>query len=532
MSKQSKVRSSLEDFQNPLLELNIICCMMIAAVAFAVYANSLHGEIIFDDGPLLDGVRASMPHSITDFFHTLFGWRGLLMLTYQANYALHGMSVFGYHLANAFLHSINCVLLYILLIQFTRPFVALPSSLLFATHTLLTSSVASISGRSSLLCATFYLAALLIVFRPQYRARWTGPLTVLFWGAAMLTKQEAIVLPGVLLASYFLYNKVSRTTLAWVFGAGATGVLFYWSSITDLLHTVASSAALTDAGFDAVLPRTTFFTTYIAALGTYVAPRMLFPLHLGADPYIPTITAANHPAFVVTLIAVFALGFLMVYLRHERLLSFGLLLLLCSPLLPYAFTPMADIIMENRLYIPMLAIPFLTATILDLIDRVPTMTYAVILVFFLLTVQRNRIWRDPMTFWESAVQSSPQKARPHHNLANQIQQRGPHWWPDAIKEYVAAIAMKPNLYAAYMNVAALQIEMGDYPDAESNLITVTTYAPKMATGWTNLGALALRRGDPQTALLHFNHALELDPSERFAQINRQAALKEIRRHTK
>src|SRR5207249_190081 len=121
---------------------------------------------------------------------------------------------FGFHLTNVLLHMANVVLLFVLAHRLaedrlrrkstTAPnpdVVALTAAVLFAVHPMMTEAVGYISGRSEVLCGTFFLVAFL------YARGWMlgGPkswwlLTVALWVAAVASKEIGVVLPFVLLA--------------------------------------------------------------------------------------------------------------------------------------------------------------------------------------------------------------------------------------------------------------------------------------------------------------------------------------------
>src|SRR5262249_45997005 len=90
---------------------------LLVAIALAVYANSLHGEFVFDDqnvilrNPQLLNLKA---------FHQIFefsGWRQPLNVTYGLNYYLGGLDPFGYHLFSVALHALNAILVYHILLK-------------------------------------------------------------------------------------------------------------------------------------------------------------------------------------------------------------------------------------------------------------------------------------------------------------------------------------------------------------------------------------------------------------------------------
>ncbi len=146
--------------------------LFIAVALLIVYAPAIHaGYCIIDDGPMLRGL-----HRITDwdFYHHFFPVQGgglyfrpLLTMTYVYDLLLWDASPLVMHIENVLLHLINSFLVFeitrLLLPHASRRSSYLPllAALLFGLHPLNVESVAWISGRTDLLCATFvFLSAI------------------------------------------------------------------------------------------------------------------------------------------------------------------------------------------------------------------------------------------------------------------------------------------------------------------------------------------------------------------------------------
>src|SRR6185436_15218456 len=102
------------------------------------------------------------------------------------------------------------------------------------------------------------------------------------------------------------------------------------------------------------------------------------------------------------------------------------------------------------------------------------------------------------------------KARPHYSLGAAYQFRGR--FNEAIAEYQKAIAIKPDLYAAYSNVSAMQIDSGRLNEGEETLLKLADAAPNYSDGFVNLAALYLRKQDPAKALEMSERALKINPN--------------------
>src|ERR1041385_7715368 len=180
------------------------------------YANSLWGKFVFDDlSVILQNPTLMNIKKLSEVMAPVGGgWRRLLFATYALNYYWGGLDTFGYHLVNVALHVINVLLIYGIILSLFQDeersrYVALGGAAVFGVHTLLSGAVSYIAGRSSVLCATFYFAAVYLFFRglnskhrPSQLAFFglTAVAGLLAWEA----KQEAITLPVFLAAVVLL----------------------------------------------------------------------------------------------------------------------------------------------------------------------------------------------------------------------------------------------------------------------------------------------------------------------------------------
>ena len=89
-------------------------------------------------------------------------------------------------------------------------------------------------------------------------------------------------------------------------------------------------------------------------------------------------------------------------------------------------------------------------------------------LFSIMTVQRNLVWKDSLTFWETLEADSSENARPHLNLGQQFQSSGR--MDEAIREYEHALEIRPNLVAASSNLAAILLNRGQFDEAEPVLV--------------------------------------------------------------
>ena len=535
--KRASIRAA-----NPTTEWippNWLSLSLLACLTTITYANSLHGKFVFDDLSIILQNSALMNvKTLGDAVSPLLGggWRQLLFATYALNYYWSGLDTFSYHAVNVALHVINVWLVYgIVLAAFRedeRPprFIALCGAAVFAVHTLLSGAVSYIAGRSSVLCATFYFAAIYLFFKALKTERrqtqfWFFGLTALSAFLAWAAKQEAITLPLFLAAVILLRAK--KIDWRWIAALAAVpllAVILMWGSIKTLYAEIQANSVLVSAGFSKVMPATTYIRTYLTTVVDYFLPRFVFPQDLSVDPDIATVEHWYSPEFLFALgvLALLVWGAFRLY-RTQPLLSLGITAILVSPLMAYAAIPLPDVVQEHRAYIPGLGVAFLAGGLFQWIRQkysafrwaVPV---AIVLLFASMTIARNTVFATNVSLWEDAVAKSPDKPRPHFNLGQAYQDA--QRTPDAVREYEKSLELKPDIYAAYSNLAAIYLDQGQLEKGEEMLLKVTSLSPTFTEGFINLAVFYIRKRDPEKALAAINKALETNPNSFAAHYNK------------
>ncbi len=181
-------------------------CLALLAVLPYLRAYGFGFILLDDESYLLENFRVRGGLTLDGVgwafsaFHSA-NWHPLTWISHMIDVSLFGISPGPHHVVNVLLHSVNTVLLFLLLAGMTG---SLPGSAaaaaLFAAHPLHVESVAWVSERKDLLCALFFLLAVIAYWRYARKggaARYLG--VVLSFALALLSKPMAVTLPFVLL---------------------------------------------------------------------------------------------------------------------------------------------------------------------------------------------------------------------------------------------------------------------------------------------------------------------------------------------
>jgi protein O-mannosyl-transferase len=428
-----------------------------AAMAISVYLTSLHNPFVYDDyHTVID--NASI-RSLTDlraiFWHDVT--RPIVNFSYAADRAIWGPAPFGFHLANVLFHAVNVVLLFCLArrvrLDGTPAFAA---AALLALHPMMTEAVGYVSGRSEVLCATFFLLALLCADRwiragTQSRGPWLAGMLIA-WVAALTTKETAAMFPFVL-------------------------VLYDW------LNPDSDPAGRRRRALTVYLPLIAF-TALAGATRLFVLARIEYPgqvaLHwryllVDADVFrrylvmmaVPSGQALFHEVRAINsvvdpraLLGVAVVGAVAAAVwrlrRSDWLVSLGLawFALLLAPSAVLVALDQGEPMAEHRVYAAsvglFLAAGGLVARVAErlsgrdpLVRRVGAVVLALVLASFAAdTLLRNVVWASPVTLWRESVDLAPNHPRPRLLLGEALADSGRR--DDAIEQFRIAIALRPS----------------------------------------------------------------------------------------
>jgi len=482
----------------------------VVAVALALYAHTLGFDFSYldDDALILDqqgflaqpsglwrafgrptfpASPASSPSSSPSSGRDHAYYRPLVTATYALDAQWTGARPLGYRLTNLVLHALAAGLLFVLLRRLGhRDGVALFGGLLFAVHPALTEAVAWIPGRNDSLVTVFALASWLLFLRAWETKRWPDRIGhLLFWLAALCTKEAAIVLPLVFLGHLALVERRPARTLAapWLLAGWTVVLAIYLAARAAALPDGSGTAGVTAAGFFAHAP------VILTSLGKLVLPVHLSVLATPEDSWLwPGLLGAG---------LLFAALILRGIQRASILFALVCFILLVAPSLPASNL----IALESRLYLPAVAI---VLAVCEIARRAtgPTRVRvvaggAIIAVLAAVSFSYSGDFRDRLAFSEAAVRGSPHSALAHRNLGVTYQLAGD---PSRARgEYQRALAEDAGEPVVHNNLAVLLMAEGRLDEAESELRRELALNPGYAPAQQNLEAVLRARGESRAA---------------------------------
>jgi len=492
-----------------------VAAALVAALTVKACWPAIKGPFVYDD--------LYLPFSYPDAAARPFtAWAGvvrpLLMVSYWVNYHLSGLAPEPYHAVNLALHLINGCLVFTIVFRMLglagtenfRAGIALFAAGLFLLHPIQTEAVAYVAGRSEALSVMFAYAALAL-FLSGIGGRISGGRTLLIiacFSFGCLSKEHVVVLPLLFLLTDLYWDKAGIRDRAGLYAglllAAVSGALFTAVYVLPGAQT---------AGFQ-IKGLTWYQYAFTQCRAIWIYVRLFFlPFGQSADHDFRISRTLLDPGSLAGLSGLIAMVVIALLVRNRyRLASYGLLtfLLLLAP--TSSFLPIADPLVERRLYLPSIGILLAGA---DLLRRwryggraLAGTLASVLMVSAVLSYRRNELWGSPVALWQDTVGKSPRKVRPRLQLADAYTHSGN--CAGALAEYEAAARLGPRDYRMLVDWG-LAADCAGRPEQAIGRLEEAAGLNPTAHVYSQIGLIYGRSGKRSEALQALHKAEAADP---------------------
>jgi len=541
--------------------------------AFLLYANTLKHEYAFDDAAAIvnnaytqAGIKG-IPDLLTkDFFQAFSGhesnlggrWRPLSLITFAIEYQLFGANPHVNHWMNVIFYGLTAIFLFLMLQKVCpgKKMVNFLVTLLFIAHPTHTEVVANIKSCDEILsllglCITVYL---FFKFIESGKSKFIIGSCIAYF-LALTSKENGItflaIIPLMLVCFAGKTWKESILKMIPLFVVAAIYVVIRWKMVGMIGDT--ENHEIMSNPFEGATAGQKYATIF-KVLGKYLW-LVLFPVKLAYDysyNEIPRVGWDNIWAIVSLLIILSLLVFSVITVFKpraansrsvplSRVIAFGILfyfitISIVSNLVFNVGAPMAD----RFLYLPSLGFclvvawslfTFLKADVvqaksLSIMDFIKSNSKLVVISCILLalysfkTIDRNPVWKNNRTLYESGVYDAPGDALNHHRFANQLLSVDAAAEKDSLKrdaiynrsidELNKAIAIVPENFNAYTDMGALYENKNDMAGALKCYDLALKYNPNSIRTLSNKGVVLAKIGRYGEALEIFRQAINID----------------------
>ena len=467
----------------------------IIAMIFAAYSGVVHcGFVHLDDtshvfenatvraGLTIDGIKRtfSEPHASL--------YVPLTTLSFMADVSLFGLNAAAMHVENVLWHSGAAVLLFLALRRLTgRLWPSAMVAALFGVHAVNVESIAWIAERKNVLCAFFFMAALLAWSRwTMERRAGAWWLALAAFAAALLAKPMAVTLPCVLLLLDAWPMRRTGWRVLW-----EKVPFFALSGVVSFVATQATKPRNAVISLD-TLPLDSRVSNALCSYGAYLRDLVwpdtlaVFYPHPGVAQWAPALSV------LAGLIAVTALA----AWQWRR----------------YPFLLVGWFIFLGML------VPNLGLVQVGSQARADRFVYFAQVGFFIAVVWLADAWLPAIRKLRIAAAVVPLGAL-GVATASQVTK-----WENSLALFQHAAAVTTDNAMALENAAYAFVRIGDTASAIQKMDESLKIFPENAICWNELGAAHLRVGENQLAARDFRNSLSLNPADPVARCNFATAL--------
>jgi tetratricopeptide (TPR) repeat protein len=141
----------------------------------------------------------------------------------------------------------------------------------------------------------------------------------------------------------------------------------------------------------------------------------------------------------------------------------------------------------------------------------------VLVLYSLLTFQRNLDWKSDYTLWSKTVCQKPESGIAHWNLAVVYDSEGQY--DKAIEEFKKVIPFYPRNALLHYGLGTTYLRKGLYDEAVKELKQALQINPKLGDAYCNLGVAYLYKGSLNEAINQLKKAIEINPRDGTAHFN-------------
>ena len=426
-----------------------------------------------------------------------------------------------FHLCSIFTHLLAVYLAYrVAMVLLKDPLGASMAALLFAVHPTKVESVSWIAAATEPLMAVFFFAAFLayLRWRESTRRGWIWALASFVCAlAALLTKETAVVLPGVILAYELLLGSWREKRPSWPRLAGLISPFVLADATWLLMRSLVFHGA--GAGDVPASMKSTLLTAPVA-LWLYIR-QLVWPVNLSALYPETAVTqfSVMHTVLPVAGLVVLGAGYWM-WARHRPVLQFAaiwFLFTLAPVVAGFSWVQLHD----RHLYLPSFGVALAAAVAMRQL-RWPgaanreqaqvAATLAIALVLAGISAGEARVWDSELTVFTRAVSVSPLNAEAVDMLAHAQCDNG---HPElALQTLNHALELQPESERLMFSLGSQYFHYADYADARPLLEKLARSGNRdyRASALYDLSVLEMRQNHLDAAESLLNAAIQAAPN--------------------
>lgn len=564
MSDSNEVKKNGEKMSSAT---SVQICLIIV-LCLAAYFNSLFNQFTYDDNVIIvDNYLFRNFENLPRLFSGAYfnyaqevTYRPIVTISYLVDYVIWGLRPFGYHLTNLLLHILTAITVYFLLkvvvgdtyMRPLRNYIAFWGAMLFAVFPINTEAVNAIAFREDLIATLFYLIGLLFYIKSSVGNAYMRSLrilSVLCYLIAMFAKEMAVTLIIVILMYDVLMSSkpVRKAYIGYLqnIKKNIGRYALYYVALIFYLAVRFIILKNPDEGTVKYIGENFFVNvlTMIKILGSYLL-QILIPTGLSADYTFRPIESPFNLSFLISLIFIVTIVFIGIIFRKKNpIISFFIFFFFIGLLPVMNFVPISNPRADRYLYL--ISISYCSILSMLIIGAICESTTHkrifgdrkfltrglmgfIVILYLILTIQRNSIWRDDITLWDNTLKNFPNSKRANANLGREYLKKGE--LKLALEKLQKAVVLGENNYMAYVNLGIVYSQLEQYDNAIEALKKAVKIFPNYDKTHNTLGNLYIKKKEFNKALESYQKAVKINPEFAEAYCNMGNAYMELRRY--
>ncbi len=544
--------------------------LLLAAIAFLLYANTLNHDYTVDDGTVMQNNKivkkgiSAIPEIFTTAYRKGFWdrneslYRPLSVAMFAVEWQIAPENPAIGHWINVLLYALTAWVLFLFLTNLLKDdwLFAFIATLIYVVHPIHTEVVANIKSRDEVLCFLFLVLSFNCFLKLLDRGKPVYTLGVLFYFILSLLSKESSVTAVVifpLIAYFFRQQTIGRSIkLSW---APAIAIAVYLTLRFVVLKGIAN--------FNEILPINNSIVNsqnYLQQLATaiLIAGKYLYlliiPYPLSFDysyNTFPVVDFSDVKVLLSLAIYVFLLVMAIKGVKSRSRFSFGIFyFLLTMSIVSNVFFLIESVMAERFTYLPSLGICIAVTSVLFSFFKIKNVSgekvdfnkilaanrffFGMLLIVFVvysgMTVARNAKWKNNLTLLATDVKTCPESARIRYAYGSAIlieqalkekdHSKKMNLLDKSIEQLEKGVAILPTYSEAFYHLGLAYKERENYVKAiesfEHAAKSKTFTDPQFFISWGVACGKAKRYQESVKAL---NHAIDLDSAAKEAYLN-------------
>ncbi len=414
--------------------------LILILISLGIYANSLNGDYIIDDIPLVQTEIIQQ----AEWYHAT---------SYLSKFIINnfGTEKLPLHFPSLILHAINVLLVFLILKGFFKETPAFLGALIFAVHPIHCEAICWVSGRGYLFMSFAWLSTFYLYSKGKLWRYLLALVIFTYFSIVHYPWMASLVIVMVLIPIMFKDNHKSYKWGWLPFAIILTMIVFKNQTVIGE-RIIASDSGMLD------WKRQFLVVCYSIGYNFYYcfAPIKLMIYHQFKFEIMYRLWQGF--AWLITYIF-----FLLVYLTNYwkeggKTLLFWVLVFIVMLFPTYSPVAICWIVAERYLYLPSILFSVIVAcAYYASAKKYPKtfwITFSIIFILFCgKTLHRNYEWGDRLRFWKVEVRSEERSAIARNNLATSYLQRGDY--KKARKHFEISVMLEPNKARAWYNLGVI-----------------------------------------------------------------------------